>query len=55
MLITAFLMAPATLLAPFTYLHMIWATMYGYLVFGQLPDKLSGSAWRSSSRAAWPW
>ena len=42
MLITAFLMAPATLLAPFTYLHMIWATMYGYLVFGQLPDKLSG-------------
>jgi drug/metabolite transporter (DMT)-like permease len=42
MLITAFLMAPATLLAPFTYLHMIWATMYGYLVFGQLPDTLSG-------------
>ena len=42
MLITAFLMAPATLLAPFTYLHMIWATMYGYLVFGQLPDKVSG-------------
>ena len=42
MLITAFLMAPATLLAPFTYMHMIWATMYGYLVFGQLPDWLSG-------------
>jgi drug/metabolite transporter (DMT)-like permease len=42
MLITAFLMAPATLLAPFTYLHMVWATMYGYLVFGQLPDRLSG-------------
>jgi drug/metabolite transporter (DMT)-like permease len=42
MLITAFLMAPATLLAPFTYLHMVWATLYGYLVFGQLPDTLSG-------------
>ena len=42
MLITAFLMAPATLLVPFTYLHMIWATMYGYLVFGQLPDGVSG-------------
>lgn len=42
MLITAFLMAPATLLVPFTYLHMIWATMYGYLVFDQLPDGVSG-------------
>jgi len=41
MLITAFLMAPASLLAPFTYLHMIWATMYGYLIFGQLPDGVS--------------
>ena len=41
MLITAFLMAPASLLAPFTYLHMIWATVYGYLIFGQLPDGIS--------------
>ena len=36
---------PATgllvLAAPFTYLQMIWATLYGYLVFGQLPDGLS--------------
>jgi drug/metabolite transporter (DMT)-like permease len=39
--ISAFLMAPASLLAPFTYLQMIWATLYGYLVFGQLPDGLS--------------
>jgi drug/metabolite transporter (DMT)-like permease len=39
--ITAFLMAPASLLAPFTYLHMIWATVYGYLIFGQLPDGIS--------------
>ena len=41
MLIRAFLMAPASLIAPFTYLQMIWATLYGYLVFGQLPDGLS--------------
>lgn len=41
MLITAFLLARASLLAPFTYLHMIWATVYGYLIFDQLPDGLS--------------
>ena len=41
MLIRAFLMAPASMLAPFTYLQMIWATLYGYLIFGQLPDGLS--------------
>jgi drug/metabolite transporter (DMT)-like permease len=41
MFISAFLMAPAALLAPFTYLQMIWATMYGYVIFGQLPDGLS--------------
>jgi drug/metabolite transporter (DMT)-like permease len=41
MLIGAFLRAPASLVAPFTYLQMIWATAYGYLVFGQLPDGMS--------------
>ena len=41
MLIGAFLRAPASLLAPFTYLQMLWATFYGYLVFGQLPDGVS--------------
>jgi drug/metabolite transporter (DMT)-like permease len=41
MLINAFIKAPASLLAPFTYLQMIWATFYGYLVFGQLPDGIS--------------
>jgi len=40
-LITAFLRAPATLVAPFTYVHMIWATLYGLAVFDQLPDALS--------------
>jgi drug/metabolite transporter (DMT)-like permease len=38
LIITAFLIAPASLLTPFTYLQMIWATLFGYLVFGQLPD-----------------
>lgn len=41
LLIGAFLAAPASLVAPFTYLQMIWATAYGYAVFGQLPDGLS--------------
>ena len=40
-LIAAFLRAPASLIAPFTYLHMIWATFYGFAIFGQLPDALS--------------
>jgi len=40
-LIAAFLRAPASLIAPFTYLHMIWATFYGFASFGQLPDALS--------------
>lgn len=39
--ISGFLMAPASLLAPFTYVQMVWATLYGWLVFGQLPDGLS--------------
>jgi drug/metabolite transporter (DMT)-like permease len=42
MLIGAFLRAPASLIAPFTYLQMIWATLYGYAIFGQLPDGVSG-------------
>lgn len=41
LLIGAFLRAPASLVAPFTYVHMLWATMYGWLVFGQLPDVIS--------------
>ena len=39
--IAAFVRAPASLLAPFTYTHLIWATFYGFLVFGQLPDGFS--------------
>ena len=38
LLITAFLIAPASLLTPFTYVQMLWATLFGYVVFRQLPD-----------------
>jgi len=38
LIIKAFLIAPASLLTPFTYLQMIWATLFGYVIFGQLPD-----------------
>ena len=41
LLITAFLRGPASLIAPFTYVNMVWATIYGYMVFGHLPDGLS--------------
>ncbi len=36
--ISAYLLAPASLLTPFTYLQMIWATLYGFVIFGQLPQ-----------------
>lgn len=39
--IAAFVRAPASLLAPFTYLHLVWATIYGFLVFDQFPDGFS--------------
>jgi drug/metabolite transporter (DMT)-like permease len=41
LLIGAFLRAPAALVAPFTYVQMIWATLYGWAIFGHLPDSLS--------------
>jgi drug/metabolite transporter (DMT)-like permease len=39
--ISAYLLAPASMLTPFAYLQLIWATAYGYLLFGQLPDRAS--------------
>jgi drug/metabolite transporter (DMT)-like permease len=40
-LITAYARAPASLLTPFTYLQLVWATAYGFIVFRQLPDAWS--------------
>ena len=39
--IAAYVLAPASLLTPFTYVQMIWAVTYGYVIFDQLPDRWS--------------
>ena len=39
--ISAYLLAPASLLTPFAYLQLIWATVYGFALFDQLPDRVS--------------
>ena len=36
--IRAFAQAPASTLSPFIYTLMIWATVFGFVVFGDLPD-----------------
>jgi drug/metabolite transporter (DMT)-like permease len=41
LLTAAYMRAPATLLAPFTYLQILWATGFGYLIFDQHPDRWS--------------
>jgi drug/metabolite transporter (DMT)-like permease len=41
LLTRAYLIAPASLLTPFTYLQLLWATLFGYIVFAQLPDRWS--------------
>lgn len=45
-LIRAFSLAEASYLSPFVYTQILWATLIGYLVFGDLPDAttLGGSA-----------
>jgi|TARA_R110002072_G_scaffold517_13_gene3201 drug/metabolite transporter (DMT)-like permease len=37
-LIKAFQAAPASSVAPFSYSNMIWATLFGYIIFDDLPD-----------------
>ena len=61
-----YLLAPASLLTPFTYLQMVWAVGYGYLIFDQLPDRWSALgmsvivagglllALQERQRARWP-
>lgn len=36
-LITAHRYAPAAVLSPFVYIQIVWMTVFGFLVFGQLP------------------
>lgn len=37
----AFRHAPASMLSPFLYVQLIWATLLGWAVFGHLPDALA--------------
>jgi len=39
LLINAYRQATATALAPYPYMQMVWMIGFGYLVFGQLPDR----------------
>jgi drug/metabolite transporter (DMT)-like permease len=41
LLIKALQLAPASTLQPFSYTILIWATLVGFLVFGNLPDLLT--------------
>jgi drug/metabolite transporter (DMT)-like permease len=41
LVIRAFMLAPASLLAPFSYSTIVWATLIGALVFGTYPDAMS--------------
>jgi len=45
-LIRAFRHAPASVVAPFSYSSLLWATLFGYLLFDDLPGTwtLSGAA-----------
>ena len=38
-LIRAFRSAPASVVAPFSYSSLIWATLFGYVLFSDLPDR----------------
>jgi drug/metabolite transporter (DMT)-like permease len=39
LVVLAHRLAPASVLAPFSYSQLIWATFAGWLVFGNLPDE----------------
>lgn len=38
-LIRAFRIAPASSVVPFSYSSLLWATLFGFLLFGALPDR----------------
>jgi drug/metabolite transporter (DMT)-like permease len=46
LLIRAYKLATTAALAPYPYMQMVWMILFGYAVFGQLPDRwtLSGAA-----------
>lgn len=42
LLTRAYQVGSPAVLAPYTYGHILWATLLGFLVFGALPDAISG-------------
>ena len=44
-------LAPASVLSPFIYTQIIWATALGYLVFGDVPTLLDHRGRRDRDRA----
>jgi drug/metabolite transporter (DMT)-like permease len=46
LLIVAHRHAPASVLSPFMYTQLIWATTFGFLIFGNVPNRwtLAGAA-----------
>ena len=41
LLIAAHRIAPASLLAPFSYTQIVWMTLLGFVLFGQIPDQMT--------------
>jgi drug/metabolite transporter (DMT)-like permease len=39
--ILAFRHAPASALTPFTYMQLVWATLFGWITYAHLPDALT--------------
>ena len=37
----AFRMAPAAVIAPYEYTALLWATLLGYFLWGELPDAIT--------------
>ena len=38
-IVQAFKLAPPATVAPFQYTQMLWAVFYGFLIFGDVPDR----------------
>jgi len=39
LVILAYRLAPASVLAPFSYSQLVWATIFGYVIFSEVPDQ----------------
>jgi drug/metabolite transporter (DMT)-like permease len=41
LLTAAYRFAPASILAPFNYFHIAFAVLFGWIIYGHIPDALS--------------